>query len=250
MPRKLRINLGFTLVELSIVLVIIGLLIGGLLIGQSLIESAKINKLTSNLGQYEIATTQFRLKFKQIPGDSPSFTPPGDGNLQFNSDSPGCAIAPNDNFGLSEARQTWAHLNQSGMLNKSYPIFSPIDCGGSHSYEDFIYGKFWPHTDVEKAWMQYIMGDTDKYAIMFFNNYSGNLALDFFTTGTVGNGLDKKMSARNYSSYEDSRPGLVDLVGIGYCIDGADTAYSCNDTDIAIVGGLGKRFNYHFTQAK
>jgi len=41
---KLQKISGFTLVELSIVLVIIGLLISGILVGQSLTESAQINK--------------------------------------------------------------------------------------------------------------------------------------------------------------------------------------------------------------
>jgi len=62
---------GFTLVELSIVLIIIGLLVGGILVGQSLIQSAKINRLVSDLRQCEIAVTQFYGKFKRYPGDAP-----------------------------------------------------------------------------------------------------------------------------------------------------------------------------------
>ena len=46
---------GFTLVELSIVLVIIGLLIGGILVGQSLIESAKMNSFVRQVQQIDIA---------------------------------------------------------------------------------------------------------------------------------------------------------------------------------------------------
>ena len=62
-------NRGFTLVELSIVLVIIGLLIGGILVGQSLIESAKINAQIQQFGQYDIAIRNFKGKFRQMPGD-------------------------------------------------------------------------------------------------------------------------------------------------------------------------------------
>ena len=64
---------GFTLIELSIVLVIIGLLIGGVLVGQSLIESAKINQEVRRLSQYAIAVVQFKQKFKQEAGDSNFF---------------------------------------------------------------------------------------------------------------------------------------------------------------------------------
>jgi prepilin-type N-terminal cleavage/methylation domain-containing protein len=61
---------GFTLVELSIVLVIIGLLIGGILIGQSLVESAKINAQIKQLQQLDIAAQSFVSKFKYLPGDT------------------------------------------------------------------------------------------------------------------------------------------------------------------------------------
>lgn len=61
---------GFTLVELSIVLVIIGLLIGGILIGQSLISSAKINGVIREQSQYVAAIRLFHAQFKGLPGDS------------------------------------------------------------------------------------------------------------------------------------------------------------------------------------
>lgn len=61
---------GFTLVELSIVLVIIGLLIGGILVAQSLIESAKINKGIQQLQQFDIAVNSFKSRYRSLPGDS------------------------------------------------------------------------------------------------------------------------------------------------------------------------------------
>ena len=71
---------GFTLVELSIVLVIIGLLIGGLLVGQSMIRTAKMGAFIRQIGQFDIAVSNFRTKYGYLPGDSPYHTAAGDGD--------------------------------------------------------------------------------------------------------------------------------------------------------------------------
>jgi len=60
---------GFTLVELSIVLVIIGLLIGGILAAQSMISSAKIQKTVKQIEQFDIASANVVTKFNCLPGD-------------------------------------------------------------------------------------------------------------------------------------------------------------------------------------
>ena len=51
---------AFTLVELSIVLVILGLLVGGVLSGQSLIHSAQLRVVTTELDNYKTAMNSFR----------------------------------------------------------------------------------------------------------------------------------------------------------------------------------------------
>jgi len=65
---------GFTLIELSIVLVIIGLIVGGVLLGQSLIRAAQIQSVTADVTTYSHAIQLFREKYNSLPGDMANAT--------------------------------------------------------------------------------------------------------------------------------------------------------------------------------
>jgi len=60
---------GFTLIELSIVLVIIGLIVGGILVGQDLITAARIRAQIAQIDKYNSAVNTFRVKYNAPPGD-------------------------------------------------------------------------------------------------------------------------------------------------------------------------------------
>src|SRR5688500_16913565 len=60
---------GFTLIELSIVLVIIGLLVGGVLVGRDLIQAAQLRAIVSDIEKYKMAANAFRLKYDCMAGD-------------------------------------------------------------------------------------------------------------------------------------------------------------------------------------
>jgi prepilin-type N-terminal cleavage/methylation domain-containing protein len=60
---------GFTLIELSIVLVIIGLIVGGVLVGQSLINAATIRAQVTQIEKYNQAANTFFGKYGALPGD-------------------------------------------------------------------------------------------------------------------------------------------------------------------------------------
>lgn len=59
---------AFSLVELSIVLVILGLLTGGILAGQSLIRAAELRAVSTEYSRYITATQSFRDKYFAVPG--------------------------------------------------------------------------------------------------------------------------------------------------------------------------------------
>ena len=60
---------GFTLIELSVVLVIIGLIVGGVLVGQDLIRAATLQAQITQIQKFNTAANTFRLKFNALPGD-------------------------------------------------------------------------------------------------------------------------------------------------------------------------------------
>jgi prepilin-type N-terminal cleavage/methylation domain-containing protein len=65
---------GFTLVELSIVLVIIGLIVSGVLAGQALIQQAKLRSQIRQIEELNLALGAFQGKFNFLPGDLPNPT--------------------------------------------------------------------------------------------------------------------------------------------------------------------------------
>ncbi len=60
---------GFTLIELSIVLLVIGLLISGVIKGQELINTTKIKNLESEFKDIQSSIYTYQNKYRAIPGD-------------------------------------------------------------------------------------------------------------------------------------------------------------------------------------
>lgn len=63
---------GFTLIELSIVLVIIGLLIGGILQGQEMINNTRLKSTVAQVDAITAAAQTFQDKYRALPGDAPA----------------------------------------------------------------------------------------------------------------------------------------------------------------------------------
>lgn len=115
---------GFTLVELSIVLVIIGLLIGGILAAQSMIASSRIQKAVKTLQQFDTAVSNFQVKYNSLPGDTKLMTPSGDGDGEIEDAS--------QNFWgymwqfTGEIAQVWPHLQMAGFMASSPTFVSTV----------------------------------------------------------------------------------------------------------------------------
>lgn len=130
-PNMLK-RAGFTLIELSIVLVIIGLIVGGVLVGQDLIKAAEIRATIAQYEKYNAAMNTFRAKYNGMPGDltaasSTAFgldptagahagtTGLGDGNGLITD-----TAATNLNAPVGEPILIWQQLSASNLVDGSY----------------------------------------------------------------------------------------------------------------------------------
>lgn len=128
---------GFSMVELSIAIVVIAIILGGVLTGQDLIRAAEIRAGIHQLENYQSAVNNFRLRFQSIPGDfkdaSTQFIAPswsstpilngdGDGILR---DASGVETLPANlplevNQHDGELAQFWYQLSASGVIDERF----------------------------------------------------------------------------------------------------------------------------------
>jgi prepilin-type N-terminal cleavage/methylation domain-containing protein len=125
---------AFSLVELSIVLVILGLLIGGILSGQSLIRASELRAVVTEYNRYYTATQTFRDKYFALPGDmtnATAFWGKDNTNCAGNTGTnatPGTCNGNGDGLmtvagGASTTGETyrfWQHLALSGLIEGTY----------------------------------------------------------------------------------------------------------------------------------
>lgn len=123
---------GFSLVELSIVLVILGLLTGGILTGQNLIRAAEIKNGIRDLELYTSATVLFRDKYFHYPGDMANATDfwgeadadPATCKVTVSTDTSTCnGDGDGDTGGHSgsvENLRFWQHLANAGLIEGQY----------------------------------------------------------------------------------------------------------------------------------
>lgn len=112
---------GFTLIELSIVLVVISLVTGGVLTGRELIYTSSIRSTASQAEQYATAYNAFKLKYQCLPGDCAKATNFGLPSVAFlgNGNGDGFILIccnPPDVYSR-EAINVFPQLAAAGLIN-------------------------------------------------------------------------------------------------------------------------------------
>ncbi len=189
-------NSAFTLIELSIVLVIIGLIVGAILVGRDLIAAAIIRSQISQIEKYQQAVNTFRGKYGYLPGDIPQ----PDAN-RFGFKPRGPALGQGDGNGIlegyfnshqgffvfdGELALFWNDLSAAKLIDSNFTLADysapPDDVCGSDI------AKYIPQAKIGSIGYVYAWsGAGEAYGLT--NNGKNYFGLSAITAGDISNNL-------------------------------------------------------------
>ena len=247
---------AFSLVELSIVLVILGLLVGGVLSGQSLVHAAELRTIVRDEQKYIAATHSFRDKYFALPGDMTNATSfwsvaaacPGTntttsgGTCDGDGDGKIATSSTATNPG-NEMFRYWQHLSLAGLVEGVY--------SGTNNGTTTLYvvtpGVNVPKSSVRGAgWTMYNFGNHLVSDIAYFDGSYGNAFLltrdiapinQISLSNCEGTRAVKPEDAWNIDTkVDDGKPSTGTLVTLE--IDGPTLGCSCDDTSYSSTASL------------
>jgi len=235
-PSLHRHESAFSLVELSIVLVILGLLTGGILAGQSLIRASELRSVTAEYQRYTTAMGTFRDKYFAIPGDFNKAVDFGWGAVNGDNDG---QIENTAAAGTNEISTYWFHLQQAGLIEGSYTTAANTTLtAGTNTPRSKLGNASWNVAGLANIAITGVgtpvAGATVPAATTFFADAYGNALL--FGTGTnalLPTGVLKAEEAWNIDTkLDDGRPdqgGVLTLES-----QGENDGTRCSNQDSAV----------------
>lgn len=169
---KKPLNYGFTLVELSIVLVLISLLVAAVMSGQKLVQHSKLQNLIKEIREFDSGISGFKDKFHYYPGDFP------EADIYWPLASPD-AVNGNKNWQIEtgEDLQFWKQLALAGFISGSYTGTT----SGTH-----VIGTNAPKSIIQGGGYQVL------YASSYYNTTGNTLMFGSMINNTAGN-IDGKI---------------------------------------------------------
>ena len=243
---------GFSLVELSIVLVILGLLTGGILAGQSLIRAAELRSVSTEYSRYVTAAQSFRDKYFALPGDMTNaqslwgvahatpatcVTTLGAGTQTCNGDGNG--LVNYNAAGSNEWYRFWQHLTNAGLIEGTY-----AGVAGAGGVSDSTLGTNVPKSKLGNAgWTAESNGTFFAGGGGYFQgNYNNYLAFGAKSgiADTIGYALKPEELWNIDTKLDDGKPGTGKILAFHYaaCANAASASdltasYALSTTTIA-----------------
>ncbi len=202
---------GFSLLEMSIVLIIIGLLVGGIMSGRAIIESSKLKDVMVEMDYYLTATKSFQSMYNGLPGDlgnatsiwgvlhatpATCFTTIATGKATCNGDNDTRIQTWNEQF------RFWQHLKNADLIKGSFTGTGDPAGGQNPSRANL------PETAIEVAFFAVKFLDVNPGGNYFAGNY-GNVFTIGTTSGTSSEFpiFSAEQAQEIDSKMDDGKPG-------------------------------------------
>jgi len=168
---------AFSLIELSIVLIIIGLLIAGVTGGASLIKSSELRAVMSEARAFSTAVNGFYNQFNYLPGDyntaiGGSSAGDGDGTIEYYS----AAATAN------EGRAAWYQMKGAGVLDASIISASIATTAASTVPAVSTFGTNLPASKIRNSGWDFDYGSSQNVIVLTGSITAGD------TSNTLING--------------------------------------------------------------
>ena len=238
---------AFSLLEISIVLVLVGLLIGAISLGQSVIRGAQLRGVATEQERIANATMLFMNEFAGFPGDlrnateywglsaagAACATTPGVGTTTCDGNGDGL-IGPSDTS--NESFRFWQHLSNAGLIDGK---FSGVQDGAAQ------FGSTAKNVPTSKlpsgAWFVFNWGSQSNSDLFFDGDYTNAMSLGGIVSGNdpSANLLEPSEAFNIDTKVDDGRPGLgrvrsiwPDCTGASAGAQGTTATYALQHSDI------------------
>jgi prepilin-type N-terminal cleavage/methylation domain-containing protein len=167
---------AFSLIELSIVLIIIGLLIAGITGGASLIKSSELRSVMSEARSYAVGVNAFYTQFGALPGDfgtaivGSDAVGNGDGRIEHNSGT------------VAEGSEAWRDLKAIGAIDNTLTYITY-----SSGVAQMTPGTHLPLSKIKSSGWAFDYNTTSSQNVVVL---TGTVGAASGTTNTVVNGTE------------------------------------------------------------
>ncbi len=220
---------GFSLVELSIVLVVIAIIAGGAMAGRSLINAAKIRSLLADINIDRTAVETFKQQYSAYPGDLANAFDFFGSDCGTDSAAPsGCNGDGNGSIhGTNEGYRAWQHLALAGNIKNLYNGVVGAGCTPGVNVPESKLGMNAGLGFESNTSSAYLPGRPSFVNLLFVGANSSDTCTGAAITVFEAKQIDLKT--------DDGNPTSGELVGVGgSCVSGSDFDYSQSGTVCAI----------------
>lgn len=240
-----RLRSGFTLIELSVVIAIIGLLFGGVIVGKKMVRAAQMRSIITDLRIFSGAIATFKEQYGYLPGDLPTATDywgtnPTGCPPSYNGVKKKATCNGNGDGSLStwkspwtdfyEQFTAWQHLSNAGLITDQYVG------AASSGVQNISIGNNVPKSRVPNTgWVFYPMADTwNTSPNVFPNGYTTILQLSEPYRSVSGNDIIAPLLSGPEafsidSKIDDGRPGFGT---VSTWKDDGGLQFNCITTDV------------------